>query len=435
MIEDDDGRVPWLKVFVCAGCYAAPAMLVVAPALLDPTIVAGTGWTAAALTLASSLVFVASAPGSLLGAGAADKHGRLPLALGMTVATGACLVCGAAMPATRVGAAGFVAARALGGFVSGGAAPTCFTWAMELTPRSARVRAATGMNVIWVGGPLYVAVAHVACARLGWRVEVLCLALFCVAFAALARAFVPESPDFLRARDARRAPPTAGPEVYGLVGEDADPPSDAALPLEGATLSDATRPPLERLFRDPRTRAPLVKLVGCWACVSASYYGLTYCAGALSTHVVANFVLLNVADVPGYFLAGALTKRAGGRSEPVMVAFATAAGASLLGLAMGAPPTLFGLFGKFCTAGMFQQIYTMTTDRFDADVRATAFGACRVSAMLATFSSPPLAALPLAVAALVFAAFCAVVAATTLALGGKAAPTPAPEDPAYSRPL
>ena len=67
---------------------------------------------------------------------------------------------------------------------------------------------------------------------------------------------------------------------------------------------------------------------------------------------------------------------------------------------------------------MFQQIYAMTTERFPAEVRATAFGTCRVAAMLATFFAPPLARTAEREPAtfLVFALMAAVVAVSALAL-------------------
>ena len=163
-------------------------------------------------------------------------------------------------------------------------------------------------------------------------------------------------------------------------------------------------------------------LILSWACVSASYYGLAYSAGALSKRVVLNFVLLNLADVPGYFAAGYLTKLAG--TEPVMILFSCLAGVSLVLVSLKAPAGV-GIFGKFCTAGMFQQIYAMTTERFPAEVRATAFGTCRVAAMLATFFAPPLARTAERDPAtfLVFAAMAGVVAVCALALRPRRSPS------------
>ena len=73
---------------------------------------------------------------------------------------------------------------------------------------------------------------------------------------------------------------------------------------------------------------------------------------------------------------------------------------------------------------MFQQIYAMTTERFPAEVRATAFGTCRVAAMLATFFAPPLArkAERDSAAFLVFALMAAVVAVSALVLRPRRAP-------------
>ena len=88
-------------------------------------------------------------------------------------------------------------------------------------------------------------------------------------------------------------------------------------------------------------------------------------------------------------------------------------------------PAFVGIFGKFCTAGMFQQIYAMTTERFPAEVRATAFGTCRVAAMLATFFAPPLARTaerdPAAFVA--FSLMAAVVAACALVLRRASSPS------------
>ena len=410
--SSDEERVPWARLSACAGVYTAPTALVVAPALADARVLAATGWAPGALTLASGLMFVASAPGAIVGSSAADRLGRRPVAFWTTIGCGICLAVGAAAP--RRGAGLYVAMRVIGGAVSGGTAPTAFSWAMELTPLKARTRATTAMNVLWVLGPLLIAAWHVATRRASWRVEALGLAAFPLVAAAVARVFVPESPEFLAA-----PPPQRESEVYGIVGH-LDPDvaaADAVAPAE--PLEAPSRSPLRKLWHEHRR--PLVPLVLSWACVSASYYGLAYSAGALSKRVVLNFVLLNVADVPGYFAAGHLTKLGG--TEPVMVLFSCLAGVSLVLVALKAPAVV-GIFGKFCTAGMFQQIYAMTTERFPAEVRATAFGVCRVAAMLATFFAPPLArtAERDSAAFLVFALMAAVVAVSALVLRPRRAP-------------
>ena len=410
-------KVPWARLSACAAVYTAPTALVVAPALADARVLAATGWAPSALTLASGLMFVASAPGAVVGSSAADRFGRRPVAFWTTLGCGICIAVGAAAP--RRGAGLYVAMRVVGGAVSGGTAPTAFSWAMEITPHSARTRATTAMNVLWVLGPLLIAAWHVATRSASWRVEALGLAAFPLVAAAVARVSVPESPEFLATRAA--PPPQREPEVYGIVGH-LDPDvaaADAVAPAEPLE-APRSRSPLARLWHEHRR--PLVPLVLSWACVSASYYGLAYSAGALSKRVVLNFVLLNLADVPGYFAAGYLTKLAG--TEPVMVLFSCLAGVSLVLVSLKAPAGV-GIFGKFCTAGMFQQIYAMTTERFPAEVRATAFGTCRVAAMLATFFAPPLARTAERDPAtfLVFAAMAGVVAVCALALRPRRSPS------------
>ena len=333
-------RVPWARLSACAGVYTAPTALVVAPALADVRVLAATGWAPGALTLASGLMFVASAPGAVVGSSAADRLGRRPVAFWTTLGCGICIAVGAAAP--RQGALLYVAMRVIGGAVSGGTAPTAFSWAMELTPHKARTRATTAMNVLWVLGPLLIAAWHVSTRSASWRVEALGLAAFPLVAAAVARVFVPESPEFLASRAA--PPPQRESEVYGIVGH-LDPDvaaADAVAPAE--PVEARQRSPLAKLWHEHRR--PLVPLVLSWACVSASYYGLAYSAGALSKRVVLNFVLLNLADVPGCFAAGYLTKLAG--TEPVMVLFSCLAGVSLVLVALKAPAGV-GIFGKFCT--------------------------------------------------------------------------------------
>ena len=333
-------KVPWARLSACAGVYTAPTALVVAPALADVRVLAATGWAPGALTLASGLMFVASAPGAVVGSSAADRLGRRPVAFWTTLGCGICIAVGAAAP--RQGALLYVAMRVIGGAVSGGTAPTAFSWAMELTPHKARTRATTAMNVLWVLGPLLIAAWHVSTRSASWRVEALGLAAFPLVAACVARLSVPESPEFLAARAA--PPPQRESEVYGIVGH-LDPDvaaADAVAPTE--PVEAPLRSPLARLWHEHRR--PLVPLILSWACVSASYYGLAYSAGALSKRVVLNFVLLNLADVPGYFAAGYLTKLAG--TEPVMVLFSCLAGVSLVLVALKAPAGV-GIFGKFCT--------------------------------------------------------------------------------------
>ena len=247
-------RVPWARLSACAGVYTAPTALVVAPALADARVLAATGWAPAALTLASGLMFVASAPGAIVGSSAADRLGRRPVAFWTTIGCGICLAVGAAAP--RRGAGLYVAMRVIGGAVSGGTAPTAFSWAMELTPLKARTRATTAMNVLWVLGPLLIAAWHVVTRRLSWRVESLGLAAFPLVAAAVARLSVPESPEFLAARAA--PPPQRESEVYGIVGH-LDPDVAAADAVAPAEPLPSARSPLAKLWHEHRR--PLVPLV------------------------------------------------------------------------------------------------------------------------------------------------------------------------------
>ena len=84
-------RVPWARLSACAGVYTAPTALVVAPALADARVLAATGWAPGALTLASGLMFVASAPGAVVGSSAADRLGRRPVAFWTTLGCGICI--------------------------------------------------------------------------------------------------------------------------------------------------------------------------------------------------------------------------------------------------------------------------------------------------------------------------------------------------------
>ena len=104
--------------------------------------------------------------------------------------------------------------RVIGGAVSGGTAPTAFSWAMELTPLKAHARA-TAMNVLWVLGPLLIAAWHVATRSASWRVEAWASRRFRSSLRPW-RVSVPESPEFLAARAA--PPPRRESEVYGIVG-------------------------------------------------------------------------------------------------------------------------------------------------------------------------------------------------------------------------
>ena len=76
--------------------YTAPTALVVAPALADSRVLAATGWAPAALTLASGLMFVASAPGRRR-LECRRPFGRRP-SFWTTLGCGICIAVGAAAP-------------------------------------------------------------------------------------------------------------------------------------------------------------------------------------------------------------------------------------------------------------------------------------------------------------------------------------------------
>ena len=177
--------------------------------------------------------------------------------------------------------------RVMGGAVSGGTAPTAFSWAMELTPLKARTRATTAMNVLWVLGPLLIAAWHVVTRRLSWRVEALGAAAFPLVAAAVARAFVPESPEFLAA--ARGAAAAASPGGHAGSWDTSTPTSPLPTPSRRPSRSKHHRARPSHARRHRASCGALVPLVLSWACVSASYCGLAYSAGALSKRVVLNF--------------------------------------------------------------------------------------------------------------------------------------------------
>ena len=246
--QDDDERVPWARLSACAGVYTAPTALVVAPALADSRVLAATGWAPAALTLASGLMFVASAPGAVVGSSAADRLGRRPVAFWTTLGCGICIAVGAAARGGRRGALRRHARDRWRGQRWHGADGVLVGHGAGAL--KARTRATTAMNVLWVLGPLLIAAWHVATRSASWRVEALGLAAFPLVAAAVARVSVPGRRS--SSRPARRRLPRRESEVYGIVGH-LDPDvaaADAVAPAE--PLEAPPRSPLEQLWLEHR---------------------------------------------------------------------------------------------------------------------------------------------------------------------------------------
>ena len=162
-----------------------------------------------------------------------------------------------------------------------------------------------------------------------------------------------------------------------------------------------------------------------------AYYALAFSAGALSDHLLLNFVLLGCCDLPGAAIASRALEGDGARATArkmilsagaLLLALAalqanTAAFDAIVGVdeAHAGVATALALLGKTASSGAFTAVYVLTTQLYPTRLAAAGLGCGSMFGKIGAALGPPLSALlplPLSLA-LIGSLSLAVAAATT----------------------
>ena len=145
------------------------------------------------------------------------------------------------------------------------------------------------------------------------------------------------------------------------------------------------------LFRDGRLAKQSLQQFYMWLVIAMGYYGLFMAASDLGGDFYANFIYLNLADVPGLFATMYLTDRVG-RKWPTLCSLLIG-GTFCIGV--GITPAnahtmrvILGNLGKFCLCVAFDGVYTWTVELYPTEVRSVGMGLTAVAGRVGSTAAP-----------------------------------------------
>jgi len=287
--------------------------------------------------------------------------------------------------------------RFITGFGLGGELPAASTLVSEFSPVAKRGRNVVFLESFWAWGWIVAAlVAYLAIPLYGWRVAFFIGAVPAL-FAAVLRFAIPESPRYLEMLGRHDEADQLVRTMEGEAGIEAPAPQEGGPPA-------AQRPaPLlksfGRLWSKRHLRATLVLWV-IWFGINFGYYGFVLWTPTLLTQrgldMTTSFeftLIMCLAQLPGYFVAGLLIEKLG--RKPVLTVFllGTAFAAWLFGQAIVPSQALaFGCLLYFFALGTWGCVYSYTPEMYSTDIRgagtgwAMAFG--RIGALIAPMLVP-----------------------------------------------
>lgn len=337
----------------------------------------------------ASVGFIGMAIGASLGGLAADKIGRrnvfaITLLL-YGLATGASALAGSV--------AILLVFRFLTGLGLGAELPVASTLVSEFAPLKVRGRMVVWLEAFWAAGWILAAIIGtfvVAEGENGWRWG---LALGAVpAFYALwVRMQLPESVRFLESRGREEE----AEAVVRNFEEGVAPEQLAPVEVPDAPASESTH------IWSPELRARTFAFWTVWFCVSLAYYGaFTWIPSLLVDQgfsLVRSFsftLIITLAQLPGYALAGWLIEVWGRRTTLAVFLAGSAISAGLYGFA-AAPWQIIaaGCLLSLFNLGAWGALYAIGPELYPTQIRATGTGAAaafgRIGSILAPLIVPP----------------------------------------------
>ena len=345
----------------------------------------------------ASVGFIGMAVGASLGGLLADKLGRRQVfALTLLiygVATGASALAGSV--------AVLLVFRFLTGLGLGAELPVASTLVSEFAPLKVRGRMVVWLEAFWAAGWILAAVIGtfvVAEGENGWRWG-LALGAVPALYALYVRMQLPESVRFLEARGRDEE----AEAVVRSFEEQVPPELLIDAPIATTADPDASAGKGTHIW-GPELRARTAAFWTVWFCVSLAYYGaFTWIPSLLVDQgfsLVRSFsftLIITLAQLPGYALAGWLIEVWGRRTTLAVFLAGSAVSAGLYGFATApwqiiAAGCLLSLFNL----GAWGALYAIGPELYPTQIRATGTGAAaafgRVGSILAPLIVPPVLA-------------------------------------------
>ncbi|MCO6051588.1 MFS transporter [Mesorhizobium sp. RP14(2022)] len=374
--------------------WAADAMQVLAVGFTAAAIAATFELTVPEALQTGTLFFLGMLIGASLFGRLADRYGRRNILLATVTADAVFGLLSVVAPSFGV----LLLCRFLTGIAVGGTLPVDYAMMAEFLPPKNRGRWLVALEGFWAVGTVIVALAAWAAASYGlvdpWRWIFLVTALPALIGVGL-RLWVPESPLYL-IRTGREAEARATLDrVLETNGKSKLPTGiRLALPAVGAGGG---------IFSPALRRHTLIMLI-VWFLVSLSYYGVfTWMPARLAgegfgfVRGYGFLVVVALAQVPGYVLAG-YGVEAWGR-KPTLVGFLFLSALGCLLFVVAGEAWMIGgaiLLMSFSLLGTWGALYAFTPELYPTESRATGMGAAGAVARLGGLLAPSALALVVA---------------------------------------
>ena len=355
-------------VLVTGAAWTFVAMEILLVGFMLPIFIGLWGLGGAWAGLVGSAALAGSLVGSLVLGLGADRVGRRRVFVGSIL----WYALFTALTALAVGPWSIMSLRFLAGFGLGGMLVVDPSLLAEYLPPQRRGRLMVLLDFFWpVGLLLAIGLSWVFLDQLGGQWRWLYLAAsFPALLAFVARRSLPESPYYLarvgRTQDAAR--------VLGeITGQTVDPATLDAPPAQAR--------PSFRELAGPALRRTSLLVIGVWAALNVSYYGLflwlpTVLGGSsFELDVYVLLTLIAVAQFPGYAAALWLVE-AWGRQR-TLASFLLLGGLSAFAFAAAETTAVYVaalFFVGFFNLGAWGAVYPYTSELFPTRLRATAFG-------------------------------------------------------------
>lgn len=325
-----------------------------------------------------SAVALGMIPGTLIWGPLSDRIGRRPTCFWSLIAYGVIALASAFAPDMAT----LMALRVASGFALAGVYTVTFPYFLELLPTRSRGRAAVYLSIGWPIGVLAAIAASVTLGGLGWHVVTIASALAGL-WAFVIRAWVPESPYWLAARDRQD-------EAGAVLRELGSPDADAVFTVGVKRMGH----PLDLLRGRLRPITLLMLLLN--FAFNWGYWGLQTWLPTLlrerglSLDASLGFAALGaLVAIPGYVSASLLTGRFGRKKIFLVYVVAAALGGFYFAMASTAVGLYAGNFIlSFFSLGAWGVWNTWNGEFYPTALRGTGYSWATAAQLVSTTVAP-----------------------------------------------
>lgn len=370
-------RFHWYVMIISGIGWAINGLNTTIISFVFPLVVTEWGLTPQEVGMIGSGQFVGMMIGAATAGGLSDRYGRKTV----FQATLALLCIATLLTSLAWDYWSLMAIRVIAALGTGGILPVAMTLVSEFSPSRRRGLLIVNLDAFWTWGTTLAAlVAFLVMTASGWRSTLFWLGIIPLLHVVVLNRALLESPRYLLGRGRRREAEEVVREVEARCGVVSSRLAGNGVGTEG-DVAAKPRVTLGELW----SRQLRKTTICCWLMNFSMVFGYYGIFLWLPTLLVAaghdmgrsfEFVLImNVAQLPGYYVAAYLVDRVGRRPILMVSYLLYAACAYLLGVSAGpAEILLWGCLAGFFNSAVFSVVWAYTPESYPTRLRATASG-------------------------------------------------------------